>query len=50
MLVDLGYLTKFSLHNNEFEKIKYSCNLDLDTVSALAANHELRISDFLYTE
>lgn len=48
MLVDLGYLTKFNLHNNEFEKIKYSCNLDLDTINALASHHDLRISDYLY--
>ena len=50
MLVEMGYITKFSLANNEFEKIKFSCNLDFDTISALCKVHNIRLQDFLYQE
>ena len=47
-LVDMEYITKILPQNNTFSKMKYVCNLEMDTIKELCMPLELRLVDFLY--
>ena len=48
MLVEMKYLNKITKAGDEFEKIKYLCTVDFDSVLALSNKLKIRFQDFLH--